>query len=323
MEKSQFDLEKAITVLDPSSKKEKLEELVAEGFAAKMVSVNDDFYRDSRDAALIKIEENNLPALGPNLSENVSTGKRVFIFGYPSTAEISERDILEPTFTQGSISAVKDSIKRDFKIFQTDAKISKGSSGGPLLAENGSIIGLVTFITSDLVKQDGDSFAFAVPINIAQEIIKDHLLSGQTIPEFSVSDFERHFRLGLDLLNSNQCQKAIAEFSAAAEVNEKFSVNRYLEPYAQRCGGIIQAGGSVDNFWDQLKSSARNVSGLTWIVLLTVILAIAAMFFIWLWLFRRVRRDEKEMDNIERALSLDLETGEKRNEGQGEIRKEE
>ncbi|MBM3256211.1 MAG: trypsin-like peptidase domain-containing protein [Candidatus Moranbacteria bacterium] len=309
LEKSQFKLEKTITVLNPSSRKENLEELIDEGFTAKMVSVNDDFYRDSRDAALIKIEETNLPALEPGSSKDISTGKKVFIFGFPSTAEVSEKDILEPTFTQGSISAVKDSMKRDFKIFQTDAKISKGSSGGPLLAENGKAVGLVTFITSDLTKEEGDSFAFAVPMDVVKEILRDHLLSGENIPEFQISGYEKHFRRGLDLLSGSQCREAIAEFSAAAEVNEKLSVNRYLEPYAKQCGGIIRAGNSIDGFWDRLKRSVGGISGLTWAILLTVITAVSALAFIWLWLFRRVREDEREMDNIEKSLNLDLQSG--------------
>jgi len=308
LSQSNFNLEKTITVLNPSSRKETLEELANEGFTASVVSVNDNFFKDSRDAALIKIDQKNLPAIKLGTSTDVSTGKKVYIFGYPSTAEIDEKDLLEPTFTQGAISATKESINKDFKIFQTDAKISKGSSGGPLLDDQGRVIGLVTFITSDLTKQDGDSFAFAIPIDTAKDIIASGKISGE-LPTYQEGDYSSYFKTGLEFLKGNQCKKALTEFDAAKQNNPDYNLSGYLNPYVQQCGGIISSGKSIDTGWDSLKAKFGDTKYLILIVSGSGIILIAILVTAWYWLFRRMRKDEKELDNVEEFLDLNLEDG--------------
>lgn len=310
LEKSQFDLEKNILVLNPALKKEKFEDLVTKSFPAQVISVNDNFYKDDRDSALIKIDQTNLPALSLGDSKNVSVGKKVYIYGYPSTATINTSDNLEPTFTQGTLSATKDSKRKDFKIFQTDAKISRGSSGGPLLDESGKIIGLVTFITAEIFKEEGDSFAFALPINLSVESLKASILAEKNIPEFSFGDYERDFLEGLSFFRQNQCSKAIASFKRAKEnINTNFLTEERTGEYIVQCEEKIKNGQSNDSLLAVWVGKIKSVETTTkWITLATLVVAII-MFFAWLWLFRKVRHDEKELDNVEKFLHLNLEDG--------------
>ena len=306
---SKFELQKNVVVLNPISQKSSLEELVEDGFPAAVISVNDDFFRDSRDAALLKIDQLNLPAIELNLGGDVSTGKQVYIFGYPSTAEVSEKDVLVPTFTQGTVSATKDSPNKDFKILQTDAKISRGSSGGPLLDENGRAIGLVTFITSDLTQQDGDSFAFAIPIETALAIVEKNKVTGELPKSFESGTCGIHFEKGIGYLHASRCKKTMAEFDLARQVNEKFPVAGFLGPYAKQCEEIIKAGQSVDTPWELIKSKLNDTRYLIGFIALIVLFLVGVLALLWLWLFRRVRKDEKELDNVEEYMHLDLEDG--------------
>lgn len=318
---SKFDLQKNVVVLNPISQKESLKELVADGFPATVVSVNDNFFRDSRDAALLKIDQLNLPAIelnpdGPARPDDpghsggdVSTGKQVYIFGYPSTAEVDEKDVLVPTFTQGTISATKDSPDGKFKILQTDAKISRGSSGGPLLDENGQVIGLVTFITSDLTKQDGDSFAFAIPIKTVLEIVETNKVTGELPKSFDPGTYGIHFEKGLGYFRDRRCEKAMAEFDSARQVNENFPVAGFLGPYVKQCEEIIGAGRSIDTPWELVRFKLSNTKYLIGFVILGMLALVAALSLLWLWLFRRVRKDEKELDNVEEYMHLNLEDG--------------
>ena len=230
LRQSQFDLNKTITVLDPSSQSGTLEELTAKGFNATVVSVNDNFFKDDRDAALIRIDQQNLPAVALGNSTDAYTGKRVFILGYPSTAEINAKDLLAPSFSQGTISATKDSPNKDFQVLQTDAKISKGSSGGPLLDEQGRVIGIVTFITSDLAKQDGDSFAFAIPIYTVKDAIAKNMIS-ERVPPYRTGDFYTQFSQGIFQLNNKHCGIAIKDFNNAKGVNSAFFPSTLIDPY--------------------------------------------------------------------------------------------
>ena len=73
------------------------------------------------------------------------------------------------TFTMGVVSAVK---REDLGIIemeefiQTDAAISPGNSGGPLINARGEAVGINTAIQSDTT-----GIGFAVPINIAADIM--------------------------------------------------------------------------------------------------------------------------------------------------------
>ena len=309
LNESQFNVEKTVTVLNPSSKKESIEDLAGEGFPAAVVSVNDNFFKDSRDAALIKIDQPDLPAAVLGDSSSVSTGKKVYILGYPSTAEVSEKDLLEPTFSQGTISAMKDSLNKDFKILQTDAKISKGSSGGPLLDEQGKVIGLVTFITSDLTKQDGDSFAFAVPINVAKETLANNKTAEGLPVDYRPGNYAEHFLLGLELLKSRQCKKAITEFNLAKQSNAVFGASNYPDAYLYQCEKITAAGNSLDTSWEVFKEKIKDAKYLVLILAVGGVGLAIILGLLWAWLFRKMRRDEKEMDNVEEYLHLNLEDG--------------
>ncbi len=82
------------------------------------------------------------------------------------------------TFTAGVVSAVKRSglgliEMEDF--IQTDAAISPGNSGGPLVNINGEAVGINTAVQSG-----GAGIAFAVPINIAKAIMP-RLAAGKRI----------------------------------------------------------------------------------------------------------------------------------------------
>ncbi len=309
LEKSEFDLEKNITVLNPALKQEKFEDLVAKSFPASIVSVNDNFYKDDQDFALIKIEQDNLPALSLGKVEDISVGKKVYIYGYPTTATMNTKDNLEPTFTEGTLSATKDSKKKDFKIFQTDAKISSGSSGGPLLDDAGRVVGLVTFITAQGLKQEGDSFAFALPINIATDLLKESALGGQEIPEFRAGEYENKFRSGISLLKNNECGKAIENLSIAkAEINENFKTEVGTDEYIKQCEAKIQSGESLDSGWAVFKSRLSSNS-LLWIGGLIGLIIVLISAIAWVRLFYRVRQDERELDNVEEYLNLNLEDG--------------
>ncbi|MFZ2299648.1 MAG: serine protease, partial [Candidatus Moraniibacteriota bacterium] len=164
IEHSVFELKSEVAILRPDSEKRTMPDLLAEGFPATVVSMNDSFLEDERDVALLKIAETGLPALSLGDGDGLAVGKKAFIMGFPATAELNQNSSLEVTFTQGVVSAIKQSANRDFRIFQTDAKVSEGSSGGPLLDERGDVVGIVTFQTDELSRVQGDNFAFALPI---------------------------------------------------------------------------------------------------------------------------------------------------------------
>ena len=71
-----------------------------------------------------------------NDAEMVQVGDSVYAIGIPRGMEF--------TFTRGVVSQIRDMDPLG-KIVQTDASISPGSSGGPLLSEAGLVVGMNTF----------------------------------------------------------------------------------------------------------------------------------------------------------------------------------
>ncbi|MCB9479049.1 MAG: DegQ family serine endoprotease [Deltaproteobacteria bacterium] len=114
------------------------------------------------DIALLKIKEpQNLPALALGDSDELQIGEWVMAIGNPFG--------LSHTVTAGIVSAKGRVIGAgpydDF--IQTDASINPGNSGGPLINTRGEVIGINT-----LINASGQGIGFAIPSNMASEIIE-------------------------------------------------------------------------------------------------------------------------------------------------------
>jgi putative serine protease PepD len=106
------------------------------------------------DLALIKVDPSGmgLKALALADSSSVQVGDPVYAIGTPYG--------LEETFTRGIISALGREIEapdgaRISGAIQTDAALNPGNSGGPLLNEQGDVIGVNSQIASDASTADG------------------------------------------------------------------------------------------------------------------------------------------------------------------------
>ncbi|MFO7838937.1 MAG: Do family serine endopeptidase [Desulfosalsimonadaceae bacterium] len=123
----------------------------------------------STDLALIKIKaDHDLPTLELGNSEKSKVGQWIIAIGNPFG--------LEHTVTAGIISAkgrvIGAGAYDDF--IQTDASINPGNSGGPLINMDGEVVGISTAIVAG-----GEGIGFAVPINMAKEIISQLKKSGE------------------------------------------------------------------------------------------------------------------------------------------------
>jgi len=301
IENSKYELAKTITVLNPYSTKQNTQDLVQDGFPASIVSVNDNFYKDNRDVALVKIKENNLPSIGIGKPDALQIGQKIFIFGFPSSADLNRESLMESTFTSGSISAFKDSDNKEFKLIQTDAKISHGSSGGPLLNGQGEIAGLVTYLNNDDSENSGDSFAFAVPISIVRETIEKNYISDLR-PEFKASSFVQHYMSGIRFAAAGECRGALGEFQKARDVNPKFNNNQNLQKDTDKCQSVISAGQSLDSDWEKFRKRFFETDMVVWIISFLGLIVSLALIFIISHLSKKLKKDEKEIGVLEKQL---------------------
>ena len=138
------------------------------------------------DVGLIKIQKTDLSPVEIGNSNKIFVGDLAVAIGHPLTLGA------EPTVTTGIVSALNrrldvgndamNSAVTLFGLIQTDAPITRGSSGGALLNKNGELIGITTAIATADVGAEG--LGFAIPINLALNIVDDLLDDGKVFHAF-------------------------------------------------------------------------------------------------------------------------------------------
>mgnify|MGYP001150317964 CR=1 FL=1 len=139
------------------------------------------------DVALLKIDAENLPYIKFGDSDNLIVGEWAIAMGNPfGLFDINSK----PTVTVGVISnlginMINEGIEgnRIYKnMIQTDAAISSGNSGGPLLNSNGEVIGMNTVIYSTAKSSQGAGsigIGFAIPVNRLKQLIDELIENGK------------------------------------------------------------------------------------------------------------------------------------------------
>ena len=97
------------------------------------------------------------------LEKNYGIGKGVYCVGTPTSAELGQ------TVSKGIISGVRKVEDLGFDWIQTDVSVNFGNSGGPLIKENGELLGVVN---SKVVGMGVEGIAFAIPAKDIAELLQ-------------------------------------------------------------------------------------------------------------------------------------------------------
>jgi len=136
------------------------------------------------DLALLQVMQVPQDAIAARIgdSDKVEVADQVFVVGAPYG--ISE------TLSVGYVSARRTASSEPgdsapVELFQTDAAIAPGNSGGPMFNMQGEVIGIVSRIVSRSGGSEG--FGFAVTSNAAKEILLDapHIWTGVSVVPLS------------------------------------------------------------------------------------------------------------------------------------------
>ena len=126
------------------------------------------------DLAVLKIDLKNLPAITIGRSDSLRIGDIALAIGNPFG--------VGQTTTMGIISATGRNqlgLNNYEDFIQTDAAINPGNSGGALVDANGNLTGINTAIFTKSGGSQG--IGFAIPINLAMEVMKSIIEHGQVI----------------------------------------------------------------------------------------------------------------------------------------------
>lgn len=138
------------------------------------------------DIAVVKVEAKDLPVAELGDSDTVVVGEPAIAIGNPMGLEF------QGSVTVGVISALNRTLDlndRRVKLFQTDAAISPGNSGGALVNADGEVIGINS---AKLATNGVEGMGFAIPINTVKSIIAELMDKGYVArPYLGVTIFDK------------------------------------------------------------------------------------------------------------------------------------
>lgn len=147
------------------------------------------------DLAVLKVEAGvPLPELALGDSDQVRVGEWVCAIGNPYA--------YEHTVTVGVVSFVGRKLFDQSldQYIQTDAAISFGNSGGPLLNTAGEVVGITT-----AVSRQASNIGFAIPVNQAREVLPQLVETGRVARGYlgvALRDVDQDLRQALGLGNT-------------------------------------------------------------------------------------------------------------------------
>lgn len=138
------------------------------------------------DIAVVKVEAKDLPVAELGDSDEVVVGEPAIAIGNPMGLEF------QGSVTVGVISALNRTLDlndRRVKLFQTDAAISPGNSGGALVNADGEVIGINS---AKLATTGVEGMGFAIPINTVKAIVAELMDKGYVArPYLGVTIFDK------------------------------------------------------------------------------------------------------------------------------------
>jgi TPR repeat protein len=112
--------------------------------AAGMLAATVLFGDAATDIAILKVDGDDFSALALAASSAVKTGDKICTIGYPNIQMQGQ----EPKYTEGVISSLSGPGNNP-RYFQISTAVQPGNSGGPLVNEQGQVVGVVTARLSD------------------------------------------------------------------------------------------------------------------------------------------------------------------------------
>ncbi len=174
-------------------------------FGRKLVQV---VYADSRyDLAFLKPDwEVDIAPMELGNSDRLKAGDSVLALGHPMGLKFA--------FTYGIVSNPMQ-MRNNIPFIQHDAALNPGNSGGPLIDDQGLIVGLNNFFL-----QDSDNIGFSLPIKFLQEALED---------------YTSHY--GEVAARCTACSNIVFEKAMEAD-----------SPYCPYCGAYLSLPNSVDEY---------------------------------------------------------------------------
>ena len=215
------------------------------------------------DAALLKVNLDNLYPLPLSDGENVDVGTELVAIGYPGSVDEVTTPTLNASYKDGTVSSVKTNQAGTGDVYEHSAAVSGGMSGGPVVTLDNEVIGFNSFGPAS----ETQAFNFSGP---AEAIT---LLMQQAGVDNEPGPLAEQYRAGLDALFAGDREAAITAFEAVLdEDRDNPYATEYLDqaqdlPVGSESGSESDSGG-FPVLWVAIGAGALVLIGLLLFLLL-------------------------------------------------------
>jgi len=229
-----------------------------------------------KDVAILKVEQDNLPTVTLGDHRQLEVGSTIIAVGYPGAADVTLESQLEPTVTQGIVSAMK-TAPTGWPLIQIDAAISPGSSGGPVFATDGTVVGVAT-----LGSTETQGFNWIVPDTVVREFMREINVKN------TKGVLDKIYETGLEYYWAGKYSKAITEFNKVLDINPMHAAAR---EYIARSRQAIEIEG------EKLFTGKNIAMGIGILLLFAVIVT---LIYFLIKEERVIKKEEKIIKQLER-----------------------
>jgi len=192
-----------------------------------------------RDLAALQMTAAELPYLPLGDSDTAEAGRSVQVLGFPfgrrtEVAKRADADVIpQVSVTAGSLSATREDDAGETRFLQTDASVQPGNSGGPMLDEDGYVVGVVRMkLAADATSAGA---GFAIPVNDVKDFLEANGLL-ERLPVARLRTGVRHLlewkQLAVDLPDGYSDRSPARVLADAGEVGEiGFRIDRWETPW--------------------------------------------------------------------------------------------
>ena len=161
------------------------------------------------DAALLKIEENDLPVVLVSSTGEIDTGLPVLSIGYPGSSDAVTDQTYEPTFKDGQVNSEKTREGGLLPVYEISAAVSGGMSGGPTVDLQGEVVGVNSFG----IVGETEAFNFITPASLVTEMMARNGADNVLGP------IDEAYRAGIDAFFAADYRTAIARFDEVLDLS--------------------------------------------------------------------------------------------------------
>ncbi|WP_158221173.1 serine protease [Kineosporia sp. R_H_3] len=239
------------------------------GKPAEVVSVGKPY--PGKDVAILKLEgESNFPTLPLGQNTDVQQGESLYVAGYPAASTflsgLSKDSEVQPTVTTGPLTAIK-SAESGMPVFQTQAPASPGNSGGPVLDDQGHVVGVLVASAVDSKGVALENQEFVIPVSVVREALQQKNITPKESQSTATYDealdefYDKHYKNAMPLFQ---------------RVKNLYGGHPYVDQY------IADSQTAIDQGKDETPKPVW-----IWVLLAGVVLAVVLGIVLLLLLLRR------------------------------------